>query len=51
MPGSATDRAAYGASLWRLLAPWAILPAALALIALIDWLKHGREQTRRKEAG
>jgi hypothetical protein len=24
----------------RLLLPWAVLPVALAAIALIDWLRH-----------
>jgi hypothetical protein len=31
-------------------APWLVLPAALAVIALVDWLKHARERAPRKEA-
>jgi len=36
--------------LWRLLLPWAVLPVALAIITLVDWLNRGRRRQRRREA-
>jgi len=36
--------------LWKLLLPWGVLPLALAIIVLADWLSHARRHTRRKEA-
>ena len=36
--------------LWKLLLPWGVLPLALAIIVLADWLSsHARRRTRRKE--
>ena len=34
-------------SQWGLLIPWAVLPIALAIIALSEWLRHGRWSQRQ----
>jgi hypothetical protein len=35
---------------WRIFVPWAVLPLALAVIALVDWLKHHHTRAQREEA-
>jgi hypothetical protein len=47
----ADERSAAVPRAWKYWLPWAVLPLALAIITAVDWLKHGRGQTRRKEAG
>lgn len=34
-------------SQWGLLIPWTVLPVALAIILLNDWLRHGRRSKRQ----
>jgi hypothetical protein len=34
-------------SQWSLLIPWAVLPLALAIITLHDWLRRGRRSKRQ----
>jgi len=35
---------------WKFLLPWGVLPLALAIITLADWLTRACRRTRRKEA-
>jgi hypothetical protein len=35
---------------WKLLLPWGVLPLALAIIVLADWLTHACRRARRREA-
>ena len=37
-------------SRWSLLLPWGVLPLALAIITLADWLQSRRRRQSRKEA-
>jgi len=39
-----------GPRAWKLLLPWGVLPLALAIVVLADWLSRARRHTRRKEA-
>jgi hypothetical protein len=34
------DQARHTESAWRFLLPWVVLPVALAIIAVADWLRH-----------
>ena len=35
---------------WKFLLPWGVLPLALAIIVLADWLAHACRQARRRGA-
>ena len=35
---------------WKFLLPWGVLPLALAIITLADWLQSRRRRQSRKEA-
>jgi hypothetical protein len=47
--GLAPNESAAG-SRWSLLLPWGVLPLALAIVTLADWLHHRRRHTPPKEA-
>jgi hypothetical protein len=50
MPSVDGGRATPAPRVWRFLLPWAVLPLALAIITLVDWLRHGRRRTQGKES-
>ena len=39
-----------GPRAWKLLLPWGVLPLALAIIVLADWLSRACRRSRRGEA-
>ncbi len=48
MPSRNTDAKSPQAG-WSLLVPWLVLPVALAIITLVDWLRRRNQGARRAD--